>query len=320
MIDCVFTWVDGNDPAWRQDYLAAAGKENFGDIAGEVRYANGGEIYLAVASILRFAPFIGRIFVITDGQDPRLDAFVARHFPGSRVQIILVDHRVIFEGYESYLPVFNSLAIETLMWRIPGLSDKFIYMNDDFFFTAPSVEEDFFRQGKVVCPHPRRPVWAANLLTWIRRRRSDGKKRFTYKDSLRNGSTLIGEKSYYHILHIPLPFRKEILQGYYAHHPEDILLNIIHRFRDNAQYNNQQLYLQLVRREGLLIEEKAPGIAIQLRPSPRKKHYMRRKLREINRMPRLKYACMNALSDCSEEDRRLFWEWASGLVGVPFEA
>ena len=320
MIDCVITWVDGDDPVFRERmeaFLTDRHEEKLSDVAGEVRFSNGGEIYLAVASVIRFAPFIGRIFVITDGQDPKLDEFMARYFPESRVRIILVDHKVIFDGFESYLPTFNSLSIETLMWRIPDLSREFIYLNDDIFFTAPAVAEDFFRQGKVVCPHPRYPVWVADFLTWIRRRRADGRKRFTYKDSLRNGSTLIGAKQYYHIKHTPVPIRKDILAGYYAHHPEDILLNIAHRFRDNAQYNNQQLFLQLARRQGLLIEEKAPGNVIQLRPSPRKHHYMRRKMRRINRMPRLKYACMNALSACSDEDRRLFWEWASALVGVP---
>ena len=322
-MDALYTWVDGEDPvltAKRESYLTGRHEDRFNDIGGRARYANGGELYLSVASLLRFAPFIDRIFVITDGQDPGLDQFLARHFPESPVQVFLVDHKDIFRGYESYLPVFNSLSIETLMWQIPALSEDFLYLNDDFFLVAPCTKEDFFRDGKVVSIHRSWPVWVADFLTWIRPSRADGKKRFTYKDSLRNGALRIGSRHYFHILHTPMPLRKSVFARYYAAHPEDVILNISHRFRDNEQYNNLELCPLLLEREGALIHEPSNGRDLQLRPSRSKKHYMRRKLREIARMKALKYVCMNDLDACTEEDKRLFWEWASALVGVPFKA
>ena len=42
------------------------------------------------------------------------------------------------------LPTFNSHAIETALHRIPGLSEQFIYVNDDVFFARPVRPEVFF--------------------------------------------------------------------------------------------------------------------------------------------------------------------------------
>jgi hypothetical protein len=57
----------------------------------------------------------------------------------------VVPHSSIFP-YPEHLPTFNSLAIETHLHRIPGLSENFIAMNDDFFFTAPWSLSDFVQE------------------------------------------------------------------------------------------------------------------------------------------------------------------------------
>ena len=127
-IDAVITWVDGDDPNHRMKRrkYACADELTNDDVGGEIRYRSVGEIRYCVASILRFAPFVRKIFIVTDGQDPKLDGFISRNFPDNEKKIEIVDHKVIFQGYESCLPVFNSLAIETMLWRIPGLADRFI--------------------------------------------------------------------------------------------------------------------------------------------------------------------------------------------------
>mgnify|MGYP002624135031 CR=1 FL=1 len=136
MVDVVMTWVDGKDPvlrALRQQYLTGKREDTLADIAGPQRFLQADEIRFSVASILRFAPFVGRIFIVTNRQDPHLEDFVEKYFPQSRVEIHIVDQNTLFHGsLERHLPVFNSISVETVICRIPGLSDRFIYMNDDF--------------------------------------------------------------------------------------------------------------------------------------------------------------------------------------------
>jgi len=44
----------------------------------------------------------------------------------------------------SHLPTFSSPAIESHLHRIPGLSQKFIYMNDDVMFGKEVWPDDFY--------------------------------------------------------------------------------------------------------------------------------------------------------------------------------
>ena len=61
-----------------------------------------------------------------------------------------VYHRSIFKEYSDYLPTFNSIAIETMLWRIEGLSEHFLYFNDDVFLARPLKNKDFFYDGKTI--------------------------------------------------------------------------------------------------------------------------------------------------------------------------
>jgi len=45
------------------------------------------------------------------------------------------------------LPTFNSNAIEVNLHKIPDLSDKFVYFNDDFFILRKTEPSHFFRRG-----------------------------------------------------------------------------------------------------------------------------------------------------------------------------
>ena len=82
-IDAVIPWVDGNDPVLNSKRRSYAPEHLFShnDSHGATRFASIGEIYWCVASINRFAPWISRIFIVTDGQDPKMDSFLSKHFP-----------------------------------------------------------------------------------------------------------------------------------------------------------------------------------------------------------------------------------------------
>ena len=49
---------------------------------------------------------------------------------------------------EEYLPTFNSHTIEMNLHRIKGLSEQFVYFNDDMFINKPMKPRDFFVHGK----------------------------------------------------------------------------------------------------------------------------------------------------------------------------
>lgn len=135
-IDIVYLWVDGNDPAWRAKRNAFIGEtEATSSVNCEGRYANNDELKYSLRSIERHAPWIRKIFIVTDNQTPEwLDT--------SNPRIEIVDHTVIMP--EESLPCFNSGLLEHYLYRIPGLAERFLYSNDDMFLNRDVEVNDFF--------------------------------------------------------------------------------------------------------------------------------------------------------------------------------
>ncbi|MBE7190228.1 stealth family protein, partial [Jatrophihabitans endophyticus] len=144
-VDVVYTWVDGTDPAWVERKAAAQRAE--GDTADarhasatdDARYLSRDELRYSMRSVAMYAGWVRRIYLVTDGQVPAwLDP--------SHPKIEVVDHRDIFTD-PSALPTFNSHAIESQLHHIDGLSERYLYLNDDMFFGAPIGPELFFHSN-----------------------------------------------------------------------------------------------------------------------------------------------------------------------------
>ena len=58
-------------------------------------------------------------------------------------------HIVKHEDYipKVFLPAFNSHVIEMYLHRINGLSERFVYFNDDMYLINRVKQEYFFRRG-----------------------------------------------------------------------------------------------------------------------------------------------------------------------------
>ena len=156
-VDVVVAWVDGRDRkhrAKRRRYLADPGGDTKPErvAVSAQRFSVNDEIRYCLRSIHNYAPWVRTVWLVTDDQVP---ASIARR-RAERYNIRIVDHREIFRGYEQLLPTFNSFAIETMLWRIEGLADRFLYFNDDMMPVGPVKPADFFsRVGK---SQPSRPL------------------------------------------------------------------------------------------------------------------------------------------------------------------
>ncbi|MFD7558285.1 MULTISPECIES: stealth family protein [unclassified Streptomyces] len=132
-VDAVYTWVDGEDPAWKARKASAKGEVYHAESASDARFISRDELRYSIRSLYLFAPWIRNIYIVTDDQVP---AWLRQDLPGIRV----VSHREIFRN-PADLPTFNSHSIESQLHRIPGLAEHFLYFNDDMFM------------GRLVAPH-----------------------------------------------------------------------------------------------------------------------------------------------------------------------
>jgi hypothetical protein len=140
-IDAVYLWVDGNDPKWKKkkrDMLKKLGYTVPKESTGVERFIDNQELKYSLRSLAKFATWINKIYIITDGQIPK---WINIHHP----KIQIVDHKKIFLK-EEYLPSFNSAAIELNIHHIKELSEHFIYLNDDLFLGRPIPPNFFFNK------------------------------------------------------------------------------------------------------------------------------------------------------------------------------
>lgn len=235
-LDIVIAWVDGNDLELqykRQSYL---GQTNVKTEA--TRYASNNEIYYNIASILKYVPYVRNIYVVTDQQKPAwLDEFEQQGLV-VKDQIKIIDHQVLFSGYQQYLPTFNSLSIEMMLWNIPNISPYFLYLNDDFFFNAPSVVEDFIEGGKVKIYGHWLPNKALKLKfkwrDWLYKKlKKTPKAKYTMAQML--SADILGLDRYFEIHHRPHVIVKQELAAFFKANPTLLIEQITPRFRNFYQ-------------------------------------------------------------------------------------
>ncbi|MFG1664747.1 stealth conserved region 3 domain-containing protein [Streptomyces sp. Y7] len=163
-VDAVYTWVDGDDPvlaAKRRTHQALCDDAIAPRETGASRYTDHDELKYALRSLEMYAGFVRHVYLVTDSQLP---AWLDPEAEG----LTVVDHREILPA--DALPVFNSHAIESRLHHIRGLSEHYLYFNDDVFINRPVRAEHFFHGNGIAriplspwklgvgAPHPLEPA------------------------------------------------------------------------------------------------------------------------------------------------------------------
>jgi hypothetical protein len=155
VVDAVFTYVNGSDPVWRAAFdahLASHPRDRHGhghgqghgleadgaDVPFFNRYRDWNELRYSMRSLHTHAPWIRRVHLVVSGPTQ-----VPRWLDAAHPRLRVVYHRDLFPRPALELPTFNSLAIESVLHRIPGLSNHFLYMNNDVFFGRRAHVADF---------------------------------------------------------------------------------------------------------------------------------------------------------------------------------
>lgn len=159
-IDAVYTWVDGADPNWidskRRLEAELAGRVYHPEANHDARFESRDELKYSLRSLEYFAPWFNKIYIVTAGQTP---SWLNLEHP----KITVISHEEIYDN-PNHLPTFNSNSIISRLHHIPGLSEHFIYLNDDVMFGKPVRPQDFFLPtglGKVFPSRNHRPFGAA---------------------------------------------------------------------------------------------------------------------------------------------------------------
>ncbi len=238
-IDAVITWVDGRDPNFRKKRNKYLNEIEVKQINKPNRYHEVGEVYFVIKSIFKFAPFIRTIYIVTDDQIPEVIDKSNRWSKYYRDKIKVVDHKEIFRDHNEVLPSFNILSIESLLHKIIGLAEHFIYFNDDMFLIKPTSPIDWFHNGLPVI----RGNWSSfSDRLWYKKVASilffHKKRRWSFKRAQERAAKTVGyQKKYFRTYHNPRALTKTHFSSFFEREKTDLEQQIRPRFRTNNQFN-----------------------------------------------------------------------------------
>lgn len=236
-VDAVITWVDGGDQNHKNKMAPFIKDKKRGNaVKFRTRFDQVEEIKFTVDSIIKFAPFINYIYIVTDNQVPSFLKSNSTKYQN----VIIIDHKAIFKNKEVHLPVFNCRSIETQLYKIPNLSEHFIYFNDDMFLIKETKISDFFVDGLPIL----RGKWLKFNKDILYKRIFSKKLKSTkasHKKAQEKGAQIIGYKKYYKFEHTPDPLRKSTFIKYFKQNPEIEDLNCSFKFRSHLQFTPQGL-------------------------------------------------------------------------------
>jgi hypothetical protein len=302
-IDAVITWVDGDDPLHAEKRASYSGESNHPASTSATRFASRGELKYSVLSILRFCPFVRKIHIVTDGQDPSFLWQVLGQNPDWHEKVELVDHSAIYGEHSDLLPVFSSRSIETMLHRIPGLSEHFIYFNDDMFVGRPQEPSFFFRSGKPVLRGAFKK--SSGPLTRLKQFFRRGVRRPGFKEAQKEAAEVVGFSGEYFLTeHLPYPMKRSTLSNYYRGRVGELRQQAGHRFRSASQLSPIGLANHLELREGAPVEPASGGGYIKPPKGARARARVSRTLADLMD-GRLTALCVQSLDVFSDDDREM---------------
>lgn len=299
-VDAVIPWVNFDDPVWQNKYVhfknAELGPGSFTNGATATRFREVGELNRCLKSIETNAPWFRKIVILTDDQMPECRALSDE----TRNKIRIVSHADIFGSYRKFLPTFNSLVFECMLWNIESLSERFVYFNDDLFLPQPVTYGDFFDGNCIVI----RGNWARmerSVLSRLRRRLVAFRKHSTgFREGQRKAAEMLGfNDEFFKFSHAPKAAMKSEMKSVFDGFHQEIVKTMAFRFRHPMQFSFLALYFHSTLMQGKAkLEQTACTVDIKgSRPFKRELALLRKSLKD----PSVQFLCLQSLDLFTEE-------------------
>ena len=303
-IDAVITWVDGSEPNYQRKLKEYLTDNN----TLKRQYFQANEINLCVASIVKYAPFIRKIFIVTDKQRPNLDSI--KHLV-TLDKVEIIDHEEIFRENKDCLPTFNIRSIDALLFKIKNLSDKFIYFNDDMFLVKETSQEDWFINNKAVLTG----VWAKTYNKQVIKTISHRIKKFlnvrpSFNAAQSKAANIAGfHDRYFKSYHCGRPQIKSVIKNFYDKNPERLKNQIRHKFRDGRQYMPYSLCWHLLIKKNLYVESSTNKLVEINKSKILSAKKLENILISIDSKANVKFLNIQDLNIATQETQQVFQNW-----------
>ena len=303
-IDAVITWVDGSEPNYKLKL-----EENLKNKKIINRqYTQANEIDFCVASIIKFAPFIRKIFIVTDKQKPKFSRI--RHMV-SLEKIEIIDHEEIFRDNLDCMPSFNIRSIDALLFKIKNLSDKFIYFNDDMFLIKETTKEDWFKDNKAVLTGSWAKTYNKQLIKNISHKIKNLLNiRPSFNAAQSKAANIVGfHNRYFKSFHCGRPQIKSVIKDFYDKNPQRLTNQIRYKFRDGRQYMPYSLCWHLLIKENLYVESSTNKLVEINKSRNLSAKKLEKILKSIDSKAEVKFLNIQDLNMAEPETQQVFQNW-----------
>ncbi len=232
-VDVVITYVDGFDPLWQKDY-----ETTFNAPFLVKHFRDWGTLKYLMRGIEQNLPYVETIHLVV-ARESQVPAWVNRE----KVHIVLHEDIIPAE----YLPTFNSATIGLFLYRIPGLSDYYLYFNDDIFPLKSCPVEMFFPEGKSAIK------FSTHLF-------AQGFYKKHVRNSYRLARTLLGQSyglCFKRPQHICIPMQRKACEEVFAKATPQIMASLSPKRTENNL--NQSLFLNYLYYSGRAISRRIPA-------------------------------------------------------------
>ena len=133
-VDLVIPYVNNRDKVWQKIYTDFTHRS---DYINNPRFDNPNLFEYFLRGVDKFLPWVRKIHLIVSNIEQ-----VPSYINKEKTHIVL--HKDIMP--EAILPTYNSSTIEMFITKIDGLSEHFIYANDDMYPIREMFKSDFFTE------------------------------------------------------------------------------------------------------------------------------------------------------------------------------
>lgn len=247
-IDLVFTWVNSEDPEWQDLYKQHS--PNVGSDGSSIsRFKSRDELKYALRSWDKYAPFVRKVFIVSNCAPPTwLDM--------DNERLVWVPHEEILS--EAELPTFSSHTIESSLHKVPGISDHFIYSNDDFFLTRQAYPDNFYFPNGIA---------KIRLEPYGMVNGEVNKGHPDYLNGARNANEVIGKEFGVSptqlVTHSPIAFRKDVMNEIEAKYDDYLARTRRNKFRNIVDVAPGYLYVHYAIAGGNAVVDHTPVQLVQ---------------------------------------------------------
>ena len=228
-IDLVYTWVDDEWPGYADLLRAHAGTRH--DTNPNRTRDNLDLLRYSLRSVAMYMPWVRTVHLLTCR--PQIPRWLDTSHPRLRI----VHHDEIMDA--ASLPTFSSFAIVSHLHLVPGVSSRFVYIEDDMLLRAPVRIGDLFDASGRVLVYPRLGRTASPALR-------DDSRISPWNAALARANHLLDERfgaaRRRRLSHAPLPVERELWRSMLDEWPEAARHTRTSRFRRAGNIAPEYLY------------------------------------------------------------------------------